>query len=88
MKTSGFTCTPEKDVKHFAWYVLTGQRSIAWSEQQTACEHEWKKIGSSFEMGAQGEQGRAQNTQERKQKHPNCRKKETNTNVLSNCFVS
>lgn len=71
--SGNFNCISEKDIIYYKWSVLTGQRSIARSKQQAACEHEWKKIGSSFEVGTQGKQGWAQNTQEREQKDSNCR---------------
>lgn len=58
------------------WAGRTGQRSISWSKQQSACEHQRQQIGSSFKVGAQCKQWWAQNTQKGEQKYSNCREEE------------
>lgn len=52
--------------------TLTGQRSVAGSEEESSRQHEGQQVGSSFEVGAQGEQGRAQNAQGGEQEDADC----------------
>lgn len=57
----------------FQYSGLTGQRPIAWSKEQSACQHQWQQIWGPFKVGAQCKQRGAQNTQEGEQEDANCR---------------